>query len=123
MNKNFYEVSELNNIYMVRLNEIDGLSFVQPRGSYNILKARLFDISYPNFLRMAKANYGAQLKGRKGIIIEFFTDKAQADKLCKALNTRLNQVLVIRDKQTTEFLNHVKQSLIFTEKDEYDEQS
>lgn len=108
--KNFFSVDELNNIFSVKLNEIDGLSFVKPSGSYNLLKARLFDLTYPNYLRMARDNYGAQLKGRDGYIIEFFTEKEKANILCEELNLRLNKVLEVRERNIHEYLKSINSS-------------
>lgn len=107
MKKDYFVVEDADNIFTVRLNEIDGLSFVKPRGSYNILKSRLFNITYPDYLRMVQQNYSAQLKGRKGYIVEFFMNKSDADKICKELNCRLNSVLKLREETVHENIKNL----------------
>lgn len=62
------------------------------RGSYNLLAARLFGLSYADYLRMVRDNYGAVLNGREGYIIFTIQDKTQAEKLVKELNRRWNIV-------------------------------
>ena len=90
--KNFYIVNENDSVFFISYKTLDGLPFFKPSGSYNVLKARLFGLSYASFLRMARDVYGAQLRGREGYSIEYFTSKEKAISFCKELNCRLNQV-------------------------------
>ena len=62
-------------------------------GSYNILAARVFGLSYADYLRMIRENYGATLKGKEGYITYTFTVKENAIKLEKELNRRWNIIL------------------------------
>ena len=90
--KNYYIVNENNKIFFISCKTLDGLPFYNAIGSYNVLKARLFDLTYASFLRMARDIYGAQLHGKKGYITEFFVEKNKAIILCKELNCLLNQL-------------------------------
>lgn len=64
---------------------------VMINGSYNVLGARLFGLKYPDYLRMVRDNYEADLKGKeKGYITFYFSDKVKANKLCAELNKRWN---------------------------------
>jgi len=90
--KNYYIVNENNKIFFISCKTLDGLPFFNPSSSYNILKARLFDLTYASFLRMTRDIYGAQLRGKEGYITEFFMNKDKATILCKELNCRLNQL-------------------------------
>lgn len=91
--KNIYFVYDDDKFFTIRLMSLDPLPFLFPRGSYNVLKARLFGLEYAEFLRMARDNYSATLIGQTGYIIEKFQDRNDASKLCVELNKRINQVL------------------------------
>lgn len=91
--KNIYFVHDDDELFTIRLMSLDHLPFLFPRGSYNVLKARLFGLEYAEFLRMARDNYSAILIGQTGYIIEKFKDRNDASKLCVELNKRINQVL------------------------------
>ena len=91
--KNVFFVDEDDKIFTVRIMSLDELPFLCPKGSYNVLKARLFGLEYAEFLRMARDNYSATLIGQTGYIIEKFKDRSNASKLCIELNKRINQVL------------------------------
>ena len=91
--KNIFFVYDDDKLFTVRFMTLDGLPFLYPRGSYNVLKARLFGLEYAEFLRMARDNYSATLIGQTGYIIEKFKDRNDASKLCVELNKRINQVL------------------------------
>ena len=91
--KNVYFVYDDDNFFTVRIMSLDRLPFLCPRGSYNVLKARLFGLEYAEFLRMARDNYSATLIGQTGYIIEKFKDRNDASKLCVELNKRINQIL------------------------------
>jgi len=78
-------------------NTFDSLPFNSPRGSYNVLKARLFNLHYANFLRLARDTFNATLKGQTGYITEVFLDEKDAKKMAKELNTRLNKILALNN--------------------------
>ena len=91
--KNIFFVYDDDKLFTVRVMNLDELPFMRPKGSYNVLKARLFGLEYAEFLRMARDNYSATLIGQTGYIIEKFQDRNNASKLCIELNKRINQVL------------------------------
>ena len=91
--KNIFFVYDDDKLFTVRIMNLDELPFMCPKGSYNVLKARLFGLEYAEFLRMARDNYSATLIGQTGYIIEKFKDRNDASKLCIELNKRINQVL------------------------------
>ena len=91
--KNIFFVCDDDKLFTVRIMNLDELPFMYPKGSYNVLKARLFGLEYAEFLRMARDNYSATLIGQTGYIIEKFKDRNNASKLCIELNKRINQIL------------------------------
>ena len=91
--KTIFFVYDDEGFFTVRLMNTEILPIMSPKGSYNILKARLFGLEYAEFLKMARDNYSATLIGQTGYIIEKFKDRNDASKLCIELNKRINQVL------------------------------
>lgn len=91
--KNIFFVCDDDKLFTIRIMNLDELPFLCPRGSYNVLKARLFGLEYAEFLRMARDNYSATLIGQTGYIVEKFKNKNDANKLCIELNKRINQIL------------------------------
>lgn len=67
-------------------------------GSYNVICARLFELSYAQYLRMCRDVLGAEIIGRNSYYpVAYFSDKIMADRLCKLLNARANYVLWMRE--------------------------
>ena len=91
--KNIFFVSDDDKLFTVRITSLDPLPFLYAKGSYNVLKARLFGLEYAEFLRMVRDNYSATLIGQTGYIIEKFKNRNDASRLCIELNKRINQVL------------------------------
>ena len=61
-------------------------------GSRNVFMARLMNLSWANFLRLCRDNYGAKLVGKKSIyVVPYFPkDKDGGKLLCKELNKRMD---------------------------------
>ena len=80
--------------YMVRLVH-ENLPLTYTKGSYNLLAARLMNLSYANYLRMCRDLYGAEIVGKNCMYpIAYFngeTDKMK--ELVKMLNKRAESVL------------------------------
>lgn len=58
-------------------------------GSYNILPARLMNLSYAQYLRMCRDVYGAEVTGKKTMYpMAFFDSKEQAKSLLEELDKR-----------------------------------
>lgn len=92
--KNVFIVQENGGVYWVHFKTLNGLPFKAPHSSFNILKARLLNISYGEFLILTKEQFNATLKGRDGgYIVEFFENIEDAKRLAFVLNERLNKVI------------------------------
>ncbi len=62
-------------------------------GTYHTVAARLFGLSYAEFMRMVRDKYNAELVGRSGGYIYYtFKEKVDCDKLTKELNKRWNEL-------------------------------
>ena len=70
-----------------------------PSGTYNAIMARLFGLTYPDFLRFARDNYNATIVGHIGYSYITFKNSADCDKLVKELNRRWNIILKERTKR------------------------
>lgn len=64
--------------------------FRNTSGSFNVIKARLFGLSYPGYLKMCRDKYKAILKGKKGYSYAYWKkeDKDSLVELIKELNKR-----------------------------------
>ena len=66
----------------------------QIKGSFNVIPARLFALSYDQYLRMVKTNYNAELKLDIGFYATvYFKNKEDANVLCKELNARWDYIM------------------------------
>lgn len=59
--------------------------------SYNVLCSRLFNMTYPNYLRYLRAN-GAELCGKQGYSYAYFKDKSKCQEICSLLNKEWNKI-------------------------------
>jgi hypothetical protein len=67
-------------------------------GSFNIICARLMNLSYAQYLRMCRDMLGAEIMGKNNYYpVAYFSDKKMAEQLCKLLNARANMVLWERE--------------------------
>lgn len=57
-------------------------------GSYNVLQARLFGLSFPDYLRFVRVQYHATLVGKEGYTYFIFNNSADCDALVAELNKR-----------------------------------
>ena len=63
-------------------------------GSYNILPARLMNLSYAQYLRMCRDVYGAEIIGKKTMYpMAYFSTPEQAADLLKELDKRAGKLL------------------------------
>lgn len=91
--RDYYFVEPHSGVFWIHLKTIEGLPFFCPRGSYNVLKARILNLTYGDFLSFSLQN-GATLKGRDGgYIVEFFQKQQDAEKMCALLNKNFNKIL------------------------------
>ena len=88
MNYFVTELSPIHNKYIVLPNHT-ALGLTSTNGSYAILGARLFGLTYANYLRLCRDHYNATLIGKKSKYINMtFANKDDADNLAKELSRR-----------------------------------
>ena len=94
MKKYFYSEESMNpGMYMIRVN-FDVLPNMHTSGSYNVLAARVVGLSYAQYLRMCRDEFGAELIGKGNTyVLAYFDTEQKADKLAKFLNERLDWIL------------------------------
>ena len=79
--------------YIIRPN-FDKLPLKCTIGSYNILPARLMNLSYAQYLRMCRDIHGAEITGKKTMYpIAYFSTEEQATDLLKELDKRVEKLL------------------------------
>lgn len=59
--------------------------------SFNVLPARLLQMSYPDYLKYLRAN-GGELRGREGYTFVTFKDKKICEKFCSQLNKEWDRI-------------------------------
>ena len=69
------------------------------KGSYNVIAARLFGLSYPNFLRFARYYYNGTIVGKQGYSYITFKNSSDCDRMVKELNSRWDEMLKERTKR------------------------
>ena len=84
------------NIRVVNFFGHDYIGGIEAGASFNVIMARLFNLSYPDFLRMCRDTYGAVLKGKKGFTYIMFYDTKKCDALVKELNKRWDLMVIKR---------------------------
>ena len=77
------------NRYMIRPN-FDTLPLYSTNGSYSVIMARVMGITYANYLRLCRDEYGAELVG-KGFLypVPYFNELNNAKELVKELEKRI----------------------------------
>ena len=85
------------NKYLINFNH-NLLKLKNTKGSFNIILARLMNLSYAQFLRMCRDVYGAELIGKNNIYVLPYFDKNSngAANLIKELNKRIN---ILKEKK------------------------
>ena len=83
--QNRYSATLTNSCFFEYFN---GVSIV---GSWLVLYARLFNLSYPDFLRMVRDKYNATLFGKIGYIAFYFLKREDCDKFVKECNKRFKE--------------------------------
>ena len=73
----------------------ENLPLTYTEGSYNLLAARLMNLTYANYLRMCRDLYGAEIVGKNCMypIAYFNGETEQMKELVKMLNKRAESVL------------------------------
>lgn len=83
--------------WMIRANN-EAFHLGYTEGSFNIIQARLFGLSYPDYLRMCRDHFGAILTGKNSKYPYALFDRSkEMDDLIEILNARANLVLWNRE--------------------------
>lgn len=70
------------------------------RGSYNIIIARILNLSYANFLRYSRDVLGARISGKETYyIVPYFKRTKEVDQLIKLLNSRMEMLIHERENR------------------------
>ena len=79
--------------YVIRPN-FDKLPLYSTTGSYNVIMARIMGITYANYLRLCRDEYGAEIVGKNSIYpVAYFTEEKRAKELVKELDKRADKIL------------------------------
>ena len=72
----------------------DKLPLYSTVGSDNILMARVMGITYANYLRLCRDEYGAELIGKGSLYpVPYFTELNRVNEMVKELNKRVAELL------------------------------
>ena len=72
----------------------DNFHLGSTKGSFNVICARLFGLSYADYLRMCRDCFGAEIIGKGSMYpIAVFRSSKQLDDLISSLNERANLIL------------------------------
>ena len=74
-------------------------------GSFNVICARLFNLDYPQYLRMCRDCFGAEIIGKNSMYpVAYFKRSKELDALIDNLNARAN--LVLWEREHPDFEEH-----------------
>lgn len=92
--------------YLIRAN-LDTFHLGCIKGSYNIIQARLFNLTYANYLRMCRDCFGAEIIGKNSMYpVAYFKRSKELDALIDNLNARAN--LVLWEREHPDFEEHAE---------------
>ena len=84
--------------YTIRLNFDNFPSQLSTRGSFNILPARLLNLSYAQYLRFCRDIVGGEIVGKKTVYpIAYFDKTMTTNAFVRLLNSRMNLVIWERE--------------------------
>lgn len=90
--------------YIIRV-DLDKFHLDYTEGSYNVICARLMGLSYPDYLRMCRDCFGAEIIGRGSMYpVAVFKLTKQLTDLIDGLNARAN--LVLWEREHPDFEDH-----------------
>ena len=79
--------------YVIRPN-FDKLPLYYTTGSYNVIMARIMGITYANYLRLCRDEYGAEIVGKNSMYpVAYFTEEKRVKELVKELDKRVGRIL------------------------------
>ena len=92
--------------YIIRA-DLDKFHLNYTEGSYNVMQARLFGLSYPQFLRMCRDCFGAEIIGKDSLYpVAYFKFSKQLNDLIDGLNARAN--LILWEREHPDFEEHAE---------------
>ena len=90
--------------YMIRV-DTEKFHLNHTEGSFNVIQARLFGLTYANYLRMCRDVYGAEIVGKNsGYPYAIFKFSNGLEDLIEQLNARAN--LVLWEREHPDFEEH-----------------
>jgi hypothetical protein len=90
--------------YMIRV-DAEKFFLNYTEGSFNVIQARLFGLTYANYLRMCRDIYGAEIVGKNsGYPYAIFKFSKGLEDLIEQLNARAN--LVLWEREHPDFEEH-----------------
>ena len=86
---------------------LDNFHLDSTSGSFNVICARLFNLDYPQYLRMCRDCFGAEIIGKNSIYpVAYFKRSKELDALIDNLNARAN--LVLWEREHPDFEEHAE---------------
>lgn len=80
-------------------------SQLRTSGSYNILPARLLNLSYAQYLRFCRDIVGGEIVGKRAIYpVAYFTKSVTTNAFLRLLNSRMN--LVVWEREHPDWREH-----------------
>lgn len=86
-------------IRVIAFTRHDLIGKLKAPGTFNAIAARLFGLSYPNYLRFMRDNYNGTIIGRQGYSYITFKNSSDCDRAVKELNRRWDIILKERTKR------------------------
>ena len=84
---------------------LDNFHLDSTSGSFNVICARLFNLDYPQYLRMCRDCFGAEIIGKNSMYpVAYFKRSNELDALIDNLNARAN--LVLWEREHPDFEEH-----------------
>ena len=78
--------------YLVKPN-FDNLPLYSTTGSYAVVMARTFGVSFANYLRLCRDEYGAEIVGKGSMYpTAYFTNRNKAQELVNELEKRVRRI-------------------------------
>lgn len=86
---------------------LDNFHLDSTSGSFNVICARLFNLDYPQYLRMCRDCFGAEIIGKNSMYpVAYFKRSKELDSLIDNLNARAN--LVLWEREHPDFEEHAE---------------
>lgn len=88
----FLPVERFDSTYLINFDNLDWAANNNACGcSFNVLGARLLNLSYPDYLKFLRAS-GGELRGKTGYSYAIFKNKEDCQKICNLLNKEWKKI-------------------------------